>query len=102
MVKIRQKKLWIPVVVILLGLIVLFHFVPVYSRTGWRDYYGGGLCSGYNISSDEVLKDVEAHGGRIITHRIILNGFWGFMSDRQHLHKTNECFEPVKLQLYLW
>ena len=86
----KHKKFLI--LVIIIGIVVLFHFVPVYSRTGTLDNNPGRGCIDYvGIGNDY--------------HRIIPGGLSGFTHDKKIFNSVRPrgvCEELVTLRLYLW
>lgn len=86
----KRKRYLIPA--ILLVVIILFHFVPVYNQTGALDNNPGRSCFDYLGIRDDY-------------YRIIPNGLSGFSHDKAIFNPPKPrgvCEELVTLRLYLW
>ncbi len=78
-------------VLIVAIVIIFFHFVPVFNKTGVLDKGMANLCS----HTTPLLH----------TYRLLPTGINAFHNDYKFFKSTAPglgCAEPVKLRLYLW
>jgi hypothetical protein len=98
----KRKKYLIPAT--LLAIIILFHFVPIYSNSAWLNgsakdpgKISSNLCNGY------LFTTVTPANSEPDNYRVLPNGIGNFLQDKKNLHKTSiDCWRPVTLRLYLW
>jgi hypothetical protein len=84
----KHKKLIISLCVSLIVVLIL-HFVPFDSRTGYLDRRGANICVGYTQPVDH-------------TYRWITGGVNQWDDQLSYLHPDNPgCAEPAHLKLYL-
>lgn len=80
-------------VAVILVLIVVAHYVPVYERSGYlADPHMSDLCFGYGSKLQRFYR-VLGTGGSLPA----------FNADKKLLQNNNGgCDKPIELRLYLW